>query len=194
MSSTNRGYDRHKSDYYITPINKIKQFLCQFTINNVIDNDEIIWFDPCAGGDKNNKMSYPEAIKSIYPYSKIITMDIRQDSLAQYKNMCYISEKLSFKPNIIITNPPFNIAKEIIEKALNDVTMGGYVVMLLRLNFLGSKGRENLFKNYMPKEIYVHSRRMSFTSDGKTDSIEYAHFVWQKGYNPVHSKLYYIPN
>ncbi|HBF3986180.1 TPA: hypothetical protein KOD80_004273 [Clostridioides difficile] len=41
----------------------------------------------------------------------------------------------------------------------------------------------------MPKYIFVHNRRMSFTDDGKTDSIEYAHFVWQKGYNPKFSQL-----
>ena len=32
----------------------------------------------------------------------------------------------------------------------------------------------------MPKYIFVHHQRMSFTEDKKTDSIEYAHFVWQK--------------
>lgn len=26
MSSTNRGYDRHKSDYYVTPIESIVSF------------------------------------------------------------------------------------------------------------------------------------------------------------------------
>jgi hypothetical protein len=30
MSSTNRGYDRHKSDYYITPLEPIKEFLIEF--------------------------------------------------------------------------------------------------------------------------------------------------------------------
>lgn len=30
MSSTNRGYDRHKSDYYVTPVDKIEEFLEAF--------------------------------------------------------------------------------------------------------------------------------------------------------------------
>ena len=34
----------------------------------------------------------------------------------------------------------------------------------------------------MPKYVFVHNRRMSFAEDGKTDSIEYMHAVWQKGY------------
>lgn len=30
MSSTNRGYDRHASDYYVTPTNEIKKFWKEF--------------------------------------------------------------------------------------------------------------------------------------------------------------------
>ena len=41
----------------------------------------------------------------------------------------------------------------------------------------------------MPKYCFVHHRRISFTDDRKTDSIEYAHFVWQKGYNEQFTQL-----
>lgn len=30
MSSTARGYERHKSDYYVTPVEKIEVFLKEF--------------------------------------------------------------------------------------------------------------------------------------------------------------------
>lgn len=91
----------------------------------------------------------------------------------------------------IITNPPFNIAEDIIKKALNDVKEGGYVIMLLRLNFFGGKQRLQKFWNEvgLPKYSFVHHRRMSFTSDGKTDSIEYQHAVWKKGYKPEFTQL-----
>ena len=91
--------------------------------------------------------------------------------------------------DVIITNPPFNIAREIIDKALKDVNDNGFVIMLLRLNFLGGKLRYDLWQKHLPKYIFVHHRRMSFTEDGKTDSIEYAHFVWQKNFYPEFSKL-----
>lgn len=44
----------------------------------------------------------------------------------------------------------------------------------------------------MPKYCYVHHKRMGFTDDGKTDSIEYAHFVWQKGVSWAYTRLYLI--
>lgn len=129
-------------------------------------------------------MSYPEAlIKCGIDRNKIKTIDIRKDSLAKIKGD-YLQIQLDFKPNVIITNPPFNLAQEIIEKALSDVVEGGFVIMLLRLNFLETKRRKKFFKKYIPKYILVHHKRMRFTDDGRRDSIAYAHYVWQKGYNP----------
>jgi len=77
----------------------------------------------------------------------------------------------------IITNPPFYIAQEIAEKALAE---GDVVIMLQRLNWLGSHKRRKFWAAHMPSDVFVHHRRISFTG-GKTDSIEYAHFVWRPG-------------
>jgi hypothetical protein len=90
---------------------------------------------------------------------------------------------------VIFTNPPFLLARNVIEKALGDVQPDGFVVMLLRLNFFGSKKRKDLFQKHMPKYSFVHSKRISFTADKNTDSIEYAHYVWQSGYYPEFTKL-----
>ena len=79
-------------------------------------------------------------------------------------------------PNVIITNPPFNHALEFIKKAIE--LEPEYVCMLLRLNFLGSQERSDYLREHMP-DIYVIPNRPSFTG-GKTDSIEYAWFVWSK--------------
>jgi len=197
MSSTNRGYDRHASDYYVTPIQPIYDFFNAFLaaeseapeyIKIIQQPDKGVWLDPCAGGDEKHPMSYPTVIRDLFdPYS-LNTLDIREDSLARDKGD-YLKLKLAFKPNFIITNPPFYLAKEIIEKALDDVADGGYVIMLLRLNFLGSRGRYEFWQKHMPKYIFVHHQRMSFTENKATDSIEYAHFVWQKGFNPDCSEL-----
>jgi hypothetical protein len=183
MSSTNRSNkrDNHVLDYYVTPIEKIKEFIDEIVqYENDIFEGSIL--DPCAGGDSSHPMSYPTALQQC-GYNNIYTIDIRDDSLADIKGN-YLTMKLDFKPDTIITNPPFMIAREIIEKALNDVAENGFVIMLLRLNFFGGKLRKDLWDKHMPKYCFVHHRRMSFTDDGKTDSIEYAHFVWQKGYNP----------
>lgn len=154
-----------------------------------------------------HEMSYPTAIKNIF-HKEIETNDIRSTSLAKYKTD-YLNMKLNCEPDIIITNPPFNISTAIIDKAMKDVKDNGYVIMLLRLNFFGSKDREKFFEKYMPEFVFVHHIRIGFTDKkdengyvvfdknglakkGSTDSIEYAHFIFHKGVNPEHTKLFLI--
>jgi hypothetical protein len=189
MSSTNRSSarDKHIADYYITPTVEIEKFLSAFLIDEKIDSpDELFTLDPCGGGDATHPMSYPTVLEKvgIYPH----TIDIREDSLANRKGDFLQMNDLE-KYDIIITNPPFNIALDIIKKSLAVVKDGGYVIMLLRLNFFGSKGRFNFWCDNMPKYAYVHHQRMSFTENGSTDSIEYMHCVWVKGENPLFTKL-----
>ena len=194
MSSTNRGYDRHKSDYYITPQDQIELFLNEFVKVETGLAEPYFSFnilDPCAGGDEAHEMSYPESIKNSKICENIITtIDIREDRRALIKGD-YLKLDCKNTFSIIITNPPFNIAIDIIKKAIDDVLDDGFVIMLLRLNFLGSKQRFEFWKDNMPKYVFVHHKRMSFTENGNTDSIEYAHFVWQKG-NRDDTKLFVI--
>lgn len=194
MSSTNRhnANKRHIADYYVTPVKDIIIFLGAFNEEvplNIVDKTIL---DPCAGGDSSHDMSYPKALRAYYAVSNdwngIKTIDIREDSLAETK--CdYIKAKLDYKPFLIISNPPFNQAMEFIKKALDDVTDDGYVVMLLRLNFLETKARKNFFDNYMPTWIFVHHKRMSFTDKGGTDSVAYCHMVWKKNDYPKFAKI-----
>lgn len=189
MSSTNRGAERNRDDYYLTPRWAINQFLeaLEQDSNKLCAGSPLIGggitiLDPCAGGDAENDMAYPAALRSHAHYGtkRLATMDIRADSRAEVKGS-YLQAQLDYEPDIIITNPPFNLALPIIRKALADVRPGGLVVMLLRLNFFGSKERKEFMQNHGPSFCYVHSKRIGFTPDGKTDSIEYAHFVWQSG-------------
>jgi len=188
MSSTLRGSHRSKWDYYITPQYAINDFMKEFM------KCEKIWptfniIDPCAGGDATHNMSYPTVLNSGGFYN-IETYDIREDSLATNK-IDYLKAKIEIFPDIIITNPPFDQSIPIIEKSLKDVRDGGFVIMLQRLNFMGGTTYKKKFwdKVGLPKYIFIHRKRMSFTNDGKTDSIEYAHYVWEKGYSPEFSKI-----
>ncbi len=192
MSSTNRSDARknHKFDYYVTPIAEIETFI-NF-IHKIVPNiftGKIL--DSCAGGDNAHAMSYPTVINKIFPQLQVDTVDIRDDSLAEIK-MDYLNFDCTNRYNTIITNPPFNNSLEIIKKAIEDVRKFGFVIMLQRLNFMGSKSRKAFWEENMPKYIVVHHKRMSFTDNGGTDSIEYAHYIWQKGVKVTSSQLYII--
>jgi len=77
---------------------------------------------------------------------------------------------------LIFTNPPFTFAQEFVEYSLERAKC---VVMLLRVNFLGSLKRYDFWKENKPDAMYVLSKRPSFTGKG-TDATEYAWFVWQR--------------
>lgn len=191
MSSTNRSDARkkHVSDYYVTPINKVVDFLNEFSKYEDILSEDIYILDPCAGGDSSHPMSYPEALAQVgVDRENIVTVDIRKDSLADIRED-YLEIESPGDFDVIITNPPFNLARAIIEKALESVNDGGFVIMLLRLNYFGGQLRKDMWDKQMPKYAFVHNRRISFTDDGKTDSIEYMHCVWQKGFYPEFTKL-----
>lgn len=218
MSSTNRSNERvkHRMDYYVTPIEEIKKFLNNFQKKYNFSWEGSVVLDCCAGGnpqtefDAYHPMSYPTAISELFPGTIIKTIDIREDSFAEEK-ADYLTKNIDYHPSVIITNPPFDKALPIIEKALKDVAHNGYVIMLLRLNFFGSKERELFFNEHMPESCFVHRKRMSFTDKkdpttnrvvfdsktglpkkGGTDSIEYCHMVFRKDKHFDFTQLYII--
>lgn len=81
------------------------------------------------------------------------------------------------KHQAIITNPPFSLAQQFVEHALN---LSSTVIMLLPLGFLASQRRRAMFKANPIHSLYILAKRPSFTFDGKTDSMDYAWFVWTR--------------
>ena len=173
MSSTHRGADRNKWDYYITPSWMVEEFLREYLARYPMSNDSMI-LDCCAGGDAVNPMPYPAALSDL-GFKYVTTSDIREDSRAEYK--CdYLDMRNPSVFDLIITNPPFDMSVDITKKAIGESDV---VVVLQRINWIGSSKRGiGFWKNAPLKHVFAHNKRASFTSDGKKDSIEYAHFVF----------------
>jgi hypothetical protein len=96
----------------------------------------------------------------------------------------FLKTDLKFNGSII-TNPPYNMAAEWVEKSINSVPIGSKVVMFLKLQFLEGKGRKKLFLKYPPKTVYVSSSRLLCSKDGNfTDSsaVAYCWYIWENGY------------
>ncbi len=78
--------------------------------------------------------------------------------------------------DLILSNPPFSIAKEFIDHSLK---LSNTCIMLMRINYLGSIGRHVWWKENTPTALHVLSKRPSFTGKG-TDATDYAWYVWDK--------------
>jgi hypothetical protein len=80
--------------------------------------------------------------------------------------------------HVALGNPPFSLAAQFVLESLKRAEQ---VVMLLRLNFLGSSNdRRNLFEQAGMPDVYVLPERPSFTGNG-TDACEYAWMRWIRG-------------
>lgn len=157
MSSTNRGAERQRHDLYPTPAPPIDALLSVMSIPADIE-----FHEPCRGAG---------AIYDRIPCG--------------HKNYCEINEGidyLTYQPprmvDLIVTNPPFSLALEFLQKSLRESVT---VCYLLRLNFLGSQKRKAFWQANRPSHVLVLSKRPCFTGDGHTDSIEYAWFCWDRG-------------
>ena len=86
----------------------------------------------------------------------------------------------------VITNPPYKLAQEFVEKAISVIAPGHKVAMFLKLTFLETARRRELFKKYPPKTVYVASQRIACWPNGKPTTqsmVCYAWFVWEKGFS-----------
>lgn len=85
----------------------------------------------------------------------------------------------------IVTNPPYKFTQEFVEQALRKVDTGRKVCMFLKVLFLETQKRKQLFTKYPP--IYISSYRINCAKNGdfktyKQSAIAYTWLVWVKGY------------
>lgn len=153
MSATNRGAVRSEYDFYATPKEPIEKILAEIDFSSISS-----FVEPCRGDG------------AIYDY-----IGCEKDYAEIRESRDYL--KMGFNCDLIITNPPFSIALDFLEKSLKEAKT---VVYLLRLNFLGSQKRKEFWQKNPPTHLFTLSKRPSFTGKG-TDATEYAWFVWDGG-------------
>lgn len=95
----------------------------------------------------------------------------------------------------VITNPPFRLAQQFIEKAIQTATIG--VAMLCRSVFLESAERyRSIFESNAPTDVLIFSERVPMLKGrlerSASSATSYAWFVWRK-HAPFGCHLGWIP-
>jgi hypothetical protein len=188
MSATNRGGIREDKDQYATPERCVTALL-----NKVFLPTDGLWLEPCAGAGGIIKAVNAHPFNRPHEGWDAVELDNKYvDKLIEIPNTGFVECPRDFltwtppaiigttgKYSAIITNPPYTLAFDFIEKSLQ---LSDVVVMLLRLNFLGTVERYHLSK-YLKPDVHVLVPRPSFTNNS-TDSCEYGWFVyapWSSG-------------
>ena len=177
MSTTR---DRVKNDYYATPYETTEALL-----NNVDFAGSFL--EPCVGGGH-----IADVIKRYYPSSEIFTLDLIDRDYPNTVVGDFITYDFDRQFESIITNPPFSIAQEFLEKGMEVVKDNGKIAMFLKIQFLEGNKRKEMFKKYPPKYVYVFSKRQNPWRNGNpldekgkpwSSTMCFAWFVWEKGFS-----------
>ena len=145
------------------------------------------WIEPCAGkgaiikacNERIDDIKWVVIEKNEEHRNALWNLSYNRDGINE--NIVIIDDFRNVKClkneyNCLITNPPFRLTMEVIKLGLS---IAKNVVILQRLNFLGSIKRAKFFQKRMPN-VFVLPNRPSFTPDGGTDSCEYAWFLWRQ--------------
>lgn len=177
MSATGRGAVRHPDDFYQTPGWCVRRYLDYWREEYGYDlTVQRRWLEPSAGNG-----AIMRAVAAWAPpfAPKWVALDIDPTG-PRIARKDFLDKEVSAdtKFDLCIGNPPYKLAREFIEKGL---TVAHEVAFLLRLNFLESEDRHDLFRKH-PCDVHVLPNRPSFRADGHTDATAYAWFEFGGGH------------
>lgn len=99
-----------------------------------------------------------------------------------------IADPIDSNFTAVVTNPPFSLAQEFVDKAFSFQSVH-YCALLLRLAFLESQKRKDWFAANPPARVHVSSRRLpmmhrdGWDGNKSTSTLAHAWFIWLRGYD-----------
>lgn len=178
---------RDQLDFYATPQVAVDELLAE--IGPLLGEGYVL--DPAAGDG-----ALLTAVKDALPDRAVVGIEIDPARCAMAAarfgpdwvwEADYLKEEYPGYPEfaLVIANPPYSLAQEFVDKMLRERGQDTIVAALLRINFLGSQKRAQWWLSHRPDAVRVLSKRPSFTGDGKTDSTEYAWYLWGEQVRPL---------
>ncbi len=174
MTAITTKASRREHDFYPTPGGAT-----QILIQQCPEIRQVI-FECCSGADDIARGL--DEIKRSVVYTNDIDCsrfsDFHEDVSTAEGWHQLVSQTRMGRPDWIVTNPPFNVAPAIVPLAYDHAYRG--IAMLLRLSFLEPCLNRIEFLSKHPPTKLIVIPRISFTGDGKTDSVCTAWMVWDK--------------
>lgn len=129
--------------------------------------------DPCVGMG-----AFANAVRDRFSgdvWPSVTTIDIDEGVTADIHGD-FLKTNIDGTFDLIVSNVPFSLAREFIERSVELCNPDGCIAFLMLLQFLGSSSRKELFDRCPPASVDVIRPRPSFAADGSTDAREYALF------------------
>jgi len=158
---------RHEFDFYQTPAWMTRALMKRAWVHDVLE--------PCSGDNAIRDVLWDDrkvdVISNVLDPSRPAELHLDATTEAAWEEFDID------RPRWVVTNPPFNLADQIVPLAVKYVPS---VAMLLRLSWLEpTKAREGFLKAYPPNRLIVMPRH-DFRGTGQTDSVTSAWFIWER--------------
>jgi len=166
---------RPRTDFYPTPAGAVHAFM----ETGELDGYNNLWEPAC--GDGALWCAIAEYDNRDLKGCKCLCTDLNDHGFGE-SGVDFLMEQKLLAP-AIVTNPPYNLATDFVEKALD--LEAEYIAMILPINFLGAKKRKRCIEKL--SRLYVFENRVSmfpkdFVGEKKTTTIIYGWFVWDKSH------------
>ena len=96
---------------------------------------------------------------------------------------------MKYNVGVILTNPPYSLATEFIEHALEILPDNGLYIALMNITYLaGQKRYKRVYRYGNLREVYIFSKRVNCYRNndkeeyGSQAMVDFAWYVFQKGY------------
>lgn len=172
--------ERMKHDFYVTPSGMVRAIYDLIGVKGILEPD-INVLDIGAGTGV-----WGQVLREVNPNAFIEGVEIQDlPSPPAYDNWV-IQDIRDYNPSpvtfdFVIMNPPFKLAEECFWKAVDllNPDVDSRIVMLQRTEFLNSQGRyKRIYSQFPPFVTHISARRPSFYGNGKTNTLDYAVYVW----------------
>ena len=170
---------RHEYDYYATP---------QWCVEILLAHCDLPageWLEPCAGegaiidavNDCRSDVQWSAG--EIQPqFMGVLQSKARTVVIGDFRDSAKKLLEWYPHPAVIITNPPYYMAHDIVTSAIRFTDFSTIVAMLLPLTYLASRGRSQFLRFNVP-DVYILSQRPEFVGGG-TAPTDYAWMVWHR--------------
>ena len=146
--------ERVKDDWYATNPEAVKKLLDveNFHMKNILE--------PCVGA------GHIANVLKEYSGKNVTAIDIVDRGYEGTIITDFLNWESDKAYDTIITNPPYKLASEFINKCLSILSPDGKLGMFLKIQFLEGIKRKELFDKYPPKYVYVFRKRMQIFNNG----------------------------
>lgn len=180
-------HEPHDSlDFFPTPPWATRA-LCEIVLDDEYMHDQTAWDPACGAG---------HMVRPLGEYFRAaVGSDIFDYTDGGFPRFDFLMDR-ERRADWIITNPPFRLADQFVNHALNRASHG--IAMLVRTQFLESIGRyKNLFSKHRPTTVAIFTERVPMIkgrlSKTASSATSYCWVVWETQVRAFETEFVWIP-